>query len=50
LFRSVTLPCGLTVPVHLSLDPEWTVPFAIVRLSGVCIRGHCLLPATLFDM
>ena len=40
----------MTVPVHLSLVPEWTTPFVIVRASGVCHQGHGLPWAGLFDV
>src|SRR5262249_15041918 len=38
------------VAVHLSLAPEWTAPFVIVRASGVCHRVHGLPWAVLFDV
>src|SRR6516164_4705629 len=42
-------PCELTVSVHLSPVDDWTAPFVIVRVSGVCSREHCLPWAVLFD-
>ena len=49
LLRSITLPCGLTFPVHLSLAGEWTAPFVIVDVSGMCSRRQRSPRALLFD-